>query len=127
MSKVKKNPTVTIRFNNEEYTMLESLAEGQSKTVGEYIKSLVIKQTKFKEVIEVTIQDIDKAASNLSSGKQFKVRHLFDKNLWETYSIGSRLSVGRKFYKQVENDPYYKSKYQFIKKDSDNAAIYEKK
>ncbi|PFN66038.1 DUF1413 domain-containing protein [Bacillus cereus] len=121
------SPTVTIRFNEKEFEAVQKLFKNNSQTVGALIKKLALEASGYKEELEVTVQDIDKKASKLSSGKEFKVRHLFSKALWESYSTGSRLSVGRKFINKVQNDPYFKSKYVFVRKDSDNAAIYQKK
>ena len=120
-------PTVTIRFNEEEFEVVQALAKSRNKSVGALIKDLAIESTGYEEELEVTVQDIDLAAAALSSGEEFKVRDLFDVAHWETSSIGSRLSVGRKFINKVKNDPYFKSKYKFVKKDSDNAAIYRRK
>lgn len=121
------SPTVTIRFNEEEFEVIQELAKTKSQTVGALIKELAIEAAEYKEELEVTVQDIDKKASKLPTGREFKVRHLFDKTLWESYSIGSRLSVGRKFIDKVQSDPRFKTKYVFVRKDSDNAAIYRKK
>ncbi|MED1412362.1 MULTISPECIES: DUF1413 domain-containing protein [Bacillus] len=121
------SPTVTIRFNEKEFEAVQKLVKNNSKTAGALIKELALKAAGYKGELEVTVQDIDKEASKLSSGKEFKVRHLFDETLWESYSTGSRLSIGKKFINKVQNDPYFKSKYVFVRKDSDNAAIYRKK
>ncbi|MED0873579.1 DUF6290 family protein [Bacillus mobilis] len=121
------SPTVTIRFNEKEFEAVQKLVKNNSQTVGALIKTLALEASGYEEELEMTIQDIDNEASKLSSGTEFKVRHLFDEALWESCSTGSRLSVGRKFINKVQNDSYFKSKYAFVGKDSDNAAIYRKK
>jgi|GEM_PF-4418647 len=120
-------PTVTIRFNEEEFEVVRALANKHNKSVGALIKDLAIESTGYEEELEVTVQNIDAAANGLSSGEEFKIRDLFDVAHWESYSIGSRLSVGRKFIQKVKNDPDFKARYEFVEKDSDNAAIYRRK
>ena len=120
------SPTVTIRFNEKEFEAVQKLIKNNSQTVGALIKKIALEASGYKEELEVSVQDIDKEASKLSSGTEFKVRHLFDEKLWESHNI-ARLSAGKNFLNKVQNDPDFRSKYVFVRKDSDNAAIYRKK
>ena len=80
------SPTVTIRFNEKEFEAVQKLFKNNSQTVGALIKKLALEASGYKEELEVTVQDIDKKASKLSSGKKVKVRRVFSKALLESYS-----------------------------------------
>ncbi|PEE56862.1 hypothetical protein CN277_11065 [Bacillus cereus] len=75
------SPKVTIRFNEEEIEVIQELSQNNNQTFGALIKKLTIEAAEYKQELEVTVQDIDKEAAKLPSGKEFKVRHLFEKTL----------------------------------------------
>ncbi|MDR4439998.1 hypothetical protein CN454_29245 [Bacillus cereus] len=75
------SPTVTIRFNEEVFEVIQELAQNNNQTVGALMKKLTIEAAEYKQELEVTVKDIDKEAAKLPSGKEFKVRHLFEKNV----------------------------------------------
>ncbi|KOP78169.1 hypothetical protein AMS59_13820 [Lysinibacillus sp. FJAT-14745] len=118
---------VSLRFSDDEYNALAVLASKQGISLTSLLRNAAIGLvSNFPITSDVTLGDVDKKAQSLSSGSKFKIRDLFDAKDWESYSKRSRLSVGRSFYSAVENGTL-SMKYRFLKKDSDNAAIYEKK
>ncbi|PFB62841.1 DUF1413 domain-containing protein [Bacillus cereus] len=84
-------------MKREKFRKLEELSKRYQLILCEDM----FEEAEYKQELEVTVQDIDKEAAKLPSGKEFKVRHLFEKTLWDSYSIGSRLSVERKFINKV--------------------------
>lgn len=116
---------VSIRFTEEEYNYLSELAINQGTSITNFIKTNLLRaiDSKSNDQHDLTLNDVDAAAEKLSSSQQFKIKQLFNLDVWQNFSKRSRLSVGRTFYTNVSKGKL-KSKYKFSRKDSDNSAIY---
>lgn len=120
--------TVTIRFSDEEYAYLEDVAKEAEQSIGAVIKDLVLQELGYETTgSKVSILSIHEKAKNLRPGTEFKIRDLFSKIEWNDFTKSSRIAVGRQFLKKVKTDLYFSEEYAFVRKDSDNAAIYRKK
>ncbi|MBD8026335.1 DUF1413 domain-containing protein [Ureibacillus sp. Re31] len=119
--------TVTIRFSDEEYDYLEDVAKEAEQSIGAVIKDLVLHELGYETTgVKVSILAIHEKAKHLPPGTEFKIRDLFSKIEWNQFTKSSRISAGREFLKKVKTDLYLSGEYSFVRKDSDNAAIYRK-
>lgn len=62
---------------------------------------MIIKAVNFMEKVDLIAEKIaSKAIKLATSGKlsgEFKIKNLFDKETWENFPVGARISVGKKF------------------------------
>jgi len=88
--------TISIGFTNKEYSKISELAKTEGISISQYIKSKVI-PNEFNEKYKELIQKV----SNLKSNTVFTIKELWKKDDWEMISRGTKLSLGKHFYKNV--------------------------
>jgi hypothetical protein len=90
--------TISVGFTNEEYSKISKLAQTECISISQYIKSKVI-PNEFNEKYRDLMQKVLKLKPNTI----FTVKSLWKSNEWEKISKGVKLSLGKHFYKNVEN------------------------
>lgn len=117
-------PQITLRLSDDILKKIQSLADGENLTVTDYLLSKAV-----PEYIE-DILTVDKVLDKLDLKKKderFSLKDLFEKDEWESFTTGSRISTGRLFYQAYEKNLYnLKNRIKFLGKNSANLAIYEK-
>ena len=108
---------VSLRFTPEQHKYLVDLAVQKGMSLTSFLKQQIL-PTSGPETLQkiVTLDDIDQAVQKLPSGKQFKIKQLFDITFWNSFSKSSRLAIGRIFYTNINKNPSFQDKYKFIKK-----------
>ena len=116
---------ITIRLTNELLSKLMVLANEESMTVSEYMLAKSIPD--YAEKL-LTVKKIIEKIDCLASEEKFSLRDLYSQEEWLAFTIGSRISAGREFYKSYERNEYHlKDKVKFLGKNSANLALYKKK
>ena len=115
----------SIRLTNELLSKLKVLANEESMTVSEYMLAKSIPD--YAEKL-LTVKKIIEKIDCLASEEKFSLRDLYSQEEWLAFTIGSRISAGREFYKSYERNEYHlKDKVKFLGKNSANLALYKKK
>ena len=108
---------ISILLTDNQYEELVQLATKEKLTINDLVLSnLPITQEK-----KVTLADVIKRVNNLPS-QEFNIPSLYSKKEWESFTKGSRLTVGKQFYKYSLTT----SDIKFLRKNSANLAIYKK-
>ena len=87
---------ITIRLTNELLSKLKVLANEESMTVSEYMLAKSIPD--YAEKL-LTVKKIIEKIDCLASEEKFSLRDLYSQEEWLAFTIGSRISAGREFYK----------------------------
>lgn len=108
---------ISILLTDEQYAELAEKAKDSNLTITDYVVSqLPISQEK-----KVQLADVLEKVKKLPIG-EFNIPALFTEQEWNGFTKGSRLTVGKQFFKEVNNLPNVN----FKGKNSANLAIYEK-
>jgi hypothetical protein len=90
--------TISIGFTDEEYSKILKSAQSEGISISQYIKSKVI-PNEFNE----KYKDLIKKVANNGPGQEFTIKDIFGYDEWGKISRGVKLSLGKHFYKNVEN------------------------
>lgn len=121
-----KNKQISLRFTDEEYQKISALATKSGLSITRIIKSSILRTVGLQmENNDLTINDVDTAAKKLATNKLFKIKQLFEPDVWNHFTKTSRLSVGHIFFESVAKGNF-NDKYAFEHKDSDNSAVYRR-
>ena len=112
---------ISFSLSDQEYDEITALAKEKNLSVTEFILiSLPIKKIEKK----VTLEDV---FSKLPSkhGEVFSIDGLFDEEMWNAFTKGSRIAIGRAFKKIVETTGKA-LKVKYLRKNSANLAFYQR-
>ncbi|PKE51692.1 hypothetical protein CW676_12355 [Macrococcoides caseolyticum] len=122
-----KNNQISLRFNEKEVNELQEKALAEGKTPSTYVKELVLNDLGIAITEkDLTLNEVHKKAKQLKPGEEFAIRDLFTNDEWGSFSKASRLSVGRLFFTNTQENGKYHTDYKFGGKKSSNLAFYIK-
>lgn len=117
---------VTLRLPKGSLQRIKNQATKEGLTVTDYILSNTDPDYSSEDNI-LELSDILKRIDLVKKDKPFSLKSLYEKNEWESFSIGSRISTGRLFYQSYDKGLYdLKDKIEFIGKNSANLTEYKK-
>lgn len=111
---------VQISFSEKEYEYLSNKATVEGLTIPLFIKSIVLSGTEFSK----RFNELKKRVQDVPSNNKFSIKSTFGSE-WFNVSNGTRLALGRAFYKQVANGTI--PGVTLLDKDSANTQWYQKK
>jgi hypothetical protein len=94
--------TISVGFTKEEYLEILKLAKIECVSISQYIKSKVI-PNEFNE----KYNDLKQKVLKLKPNTTFTVKSLWQFDEWEKIPKGIKLSLGKHFYKNVEEGNIY--------------------
>lgn len=111
-------PKISILLTNQQYEELIFIAKERGLT----ITDLVLSQLPIIQEKKITLSDVLGKVKNRTSG-EFSIPSLYTIEEWKSFTKGSKLTVGKQFYKEIAN----LEGIEFLRKNSANLAIYRKK
>ena len=94
--------TVNLYMEASQLAEATALAAGEGMAVNEWIMS----KLPISPVTKLTLGDVLEKALPLAAGQRFILSDLFSNIEWGRFSIGSRLSIGRKFFEATDSGDY---------------------
>lgn len=115
---------ITLRLSDDTLKKVQQLAKDANLTVTDYLLS---KSVPGYTDNTLTINKVLNKIDNLPKEEIFTLKSLFSKDMWGSFTSGSRISTGRLFYQSYDKNLYdLKNKIEFLGKDSSNLAKYKK-
>lgn len=115
---------ITLRLSDDTLKKVQQLAKDANLTVTDYLLS---KSVPGYTDNTLTINKVLNKIDNLPKEEIFTLKSLFSKDIWGSFTNGSRISTGRLFYQSYDKNLYdLKNKIEFLGKDSSNLAKYKK-
>lgn len=108
---------ISILLTDEQYAELAEKAKDSNLTITDY----VVSQLPISQEQKVQLADVLARVNKLPDG-EFNIPGLFTEQEWNEFTKGSRLTVGKQFFKEVATLTNVK----FLRKNSANLAIYQK-
>lgn len=115
---------ITIRVSDTVYSRITDEAQKSKMSITDFLVSSALPNIRTQLL---TLNDVITRVQNLTVGKEFSIPDLFSNTEWMSFTNGSHISVGRKFYSAWYNNEYdLKKIVVFLKKDSSNHAQYKR-
>ena len=111
---------VQISLSENEYDYVSEKAANEGLTIPLFIKSVVLSYTEFSK----RFNELKRRVQDVPANNKFSIKSVFGSE-WFNISTGTRLALGRAFYKQVGNGSV--SNVTILDKDSANTQWYQKK
>ena len=111
-------PKISILLTDQQYEELSTLARKSGLT----ITDLVLSKLPITQEKKITLSDVLERIKNIPPC-DFSIPSLYDAQEWKSFTKGSKLTVGKQFYKEVSN----LKDIEFLNKNSAKLAIYRKK
>lgn len=112
---------ISVLLSDQQYDELLELSNNSNLTLSDYVisKLPIIKEDK------VTLSEVLLRVKNkVKVGEKFTIPSLFSKNEWESFTKGSRLTVGKQFGRKISE--IEDMKIAFLYKNGANLAIYKR-
>lgn len=110
---------ISLTLSEEQFKEIRQFADQENTTITDY----VIGKLPISQENKLSMKEALHRAET-TQHRIFTLADLFEKEEWEGYTNGSRISVGRSFYKITKEKK--NSGIKFIGKNSANLAVYEK-
>ena len=115
---------ITLRLSDDKLLQLQQRSSELNLTVTDYLLSKAIPGY-IDEIL--TVDKILDKLDSIQKDEKFTLKSLYPKEIWESFTTGSRISTGRLFYQSYEKNLYnLKNRIEFLGKNSANLAIYKK-
>lgn len=115
---------ITLRLSDDTLKIVQDLAKKENLTVTDYVLSKSVPG--YIDNI-LTVDNVIENLKSLPKGSVFSLKSLYEKEKWENFTSGSRISTGRLFFKSYDKDLYnLKNRIEFSGKTSANLAKYTK-
>lgn len=111
-------PKISILLTDQQYDELVVAAKEKGLT----ITDLVLSQLPITQEKKITLSDVLERIKKRPAG-EFSLPNLYTSEEWKSFTKGSKLTVGKQFYKQIVN----LDGVEFLHKNSANLAVYRKK
>lgn len=113
---------ITLRVSDTEYNLIATKAQKNKMSITDCLVSSAIPNIRANSL---TLDNVIDKIQDLNSGEKFNLPDLFTDAEWTSFTTGSRISTGRKFYSALtKNDYNLMSIVKFLGKDSSNLAQY---
>ena len=110
---------VQISLSENEYNYVNEKAANEGLTVPLFIKSVILSDTEFGKRFD----ELKRRVRDVPVNNKFSIKSVFGSE-WFNISTGTRLALGRAFYKQVGSS--FISNVTILDKDSANTQWYRK-
>ena len=115
---------ITIRVSDTVHGLIMDKAQNSKMSITDFLISSALPNLRTELL---TLNDVITKVNNLDVGKKFSIPDLFTDAEWMSFTNGSHISVGRKFFSAWDKNQYdLKSIVAFLGKDSSNHAQYER-
>lgn len=111
---------VQVSMSDDDYRYLEKRAKEEGITIPMFIKQMVLPRREYDEAFEKLLKLVDE----LEEGVEFSIRELFSTE-WKNISKGTRLSLGRCYFKSIEKGQV-SNVFSLNKKDATHSQMYKK-
>lgn len=111
-------PKISILLTEQQYQELAAISKENCLT----ITDLVLSKLPITQEKKIRLSDVLEKVKNMPSG-DFTLPSLYTKDEWINFTKGSKLTVGKQFYKEIAN----LKNIEFLGKNSANLTIYRKK
>lgn len=111
---------VQISLSENEYEYVSEKAANEGLTIPLFIKNVVFSDTEFSK----RFNELKRRVQDIPAKNKFSIKSVFGSE-WFNISTGTRLTLGRAFYKQVGDG--FISNVTVLDKDSANTQWYQKK